>query len=143
MYPKMTPVKSSLGYSSERQAWPGRMIRYSCSYVQCLDFVRITRSICFSKSSLATQAIVLKPTSTARLLDFVDKAIVIEERGCTALLGRVNDLIGFAHNDALTYIMSESLIAIRLQVVATRSQITRRPNTSKIWGYGCLSFSAH
>jgi hypothetical protein len=83
-----------------------------------------------------------KLSQNPKLLHLVDKAIVIE-RGCRMLLGRVNDLISFADNDALTYIMSESLMAIHLQVdVANRSQITRHPNTSKIWGYGRLSFSA-
>ena len=48
------------------------------------------------------------------------------KRACNLLLGRINDLISFAHNDAVTYVMSESLFAIQLQVdQIIKSQVTR------------------
>ena len=48
------------------------------------------------------------------------------KRACNLLLGRINDLISFAHNDAVTYIMSESLFAIQLQVdQIIKSQVTK------------------
>ena len=41
----------------------------------------------------------------------------IAKRGCSRLLGRINNLVKFAREDPFTYVMAESLFALRLQLV--------------------------
>ncbi len=73
------------------------------------------------------------PWSLALCTQLSGRAIVDPDtkRACSLLLGRINDLINFAQNDAATYIMSESLFAIHLQVdQSIKSQVTRPAGNS-------------
>ena len=43
----------------------------------------------------------------------------IANRGCSRLLGRINDLVKFARDDPFAYVMAESLFALHLQLAAS------------------------
>jgi hypothetical protein len=73
-----------------------------------------------SKFMLEGSTFLWFPWSLALCSQLSAKVAVDKEaaRGCGLLLGRVNDLIRFAHDEPFTYVMAESLLAIQLEIEA-------------------------
>jgi hypothetical protein len=74
-----------------------------------------------SKFMLEGSTFLWLPWSLALCSQLSAKSAVDAEttRACKVLLGRVNDLIRFAQHESFTYVMAESLFAIKLQIEAT------------------------
>ena len=72
-----------------------------------------------SKFQLEGSTFLWFPWSLALCSQLSERVIVDKTaRGCQLLLGRVNELIAFAKHEPSTYVMAESLLAIKLQIKA-------------------------